>query len=48
MSTLRWISHRRHSRIEPYYGAKAGNQLTALLKTHITDAVSLVSAAKIR
>jgi hypothetical protein len=32
--------------IKPYYGAKAGNALTALLKTHINDAVALLKAAK--
>src|SRR3954447_5418642 len=32
--------------IKPYYGAKAGNQLTALLKEHITGAVALLQAAK--
>src|SRR3954464_10484354 len=29
--------------IKPYYGAKAGRQLTALLETHITGAVALRS-----
>lgn len=32
--------------IKPYYGEAAGNQLTSLLKEHITTAVSLVDAAK--
>jgi hypothetical protein len=32
--------------IKPYYGAKAGNALTALLKTHINDAVAVLKAAK--
>lgn len=32
--------------ITPYYGDEAGNKLTELLKTHITTAVDLVSAAK--
>lgn len=32
--------------IKPYYGDKAGDQLTSLLKTHITTAVSLIDAAK--
>jgi hypothetical protein len=32
--------------IKPYYGAKAGNSLTALLKAHIDDAVALLKAAK--
>jgi DNA polymerase III delta prime subunit len=32
--------------IKPLYGAAAGDQLTALLKTHITIAVDLLSAAK--
>ncbi|MDE1925122.1 MAG: hypothetical protein KGH79_02995 [Patescibacteria group bacterium] len=32
--------------IKPYYGDDAGNQLTALLKTHIQDAVDILSAAK--
>jgi hypothetical protein len=32
--------------IKPVYGEDAGNQLTALLKEHITIAVDLVSAAK--
>src|SRR3954452_20643700 len=32
--------------IKPYYGAKAGRQLTALLKDHITGAVALLVAAK--
>src|SRR3954469_17204003 len=32
--------------IKPYYGAKAGRQLTALLKEHITGAVALLQAAK--
>lgn len=29
-----------------YYGTTAGNQLTALLKEHITDAVAVLTAAK--
>jgi hypothetical protein len=32
--------------IKPYYGAAAGNQLTALLKEHILGAVALLQAAK--
>jgi hypothetical protein len=32
--------------IKPYYGDAAGNQLTALLKDHILQAVSLLQAAK--
>jgi hypothetical protein len=32
--------------IKPYYGWRAGNQLTALLKTHIMDAVAVLQAAK--
>jgi hypothetical protein len=32
--------------IKPYYGAKAGTQLTKLLKEHITGAVALLQAAK--
>jgi len=32
--------------MKPYYGAKAGNELTALLKAHINAAVSLLEAAK--
>jgi hypothetical protein len=32
--------------IKPYYGAKAGRRLTALLETHITGAVALLVAAK--
>jgi hypothetical protein len=32
--------------IKPYYGRKAGNQLTKLLKEHITGAVALLQAAK--
>ena len=32
--------------IKPYYGKAAGNQLTALLKDHITIAVQLLQAAK--
>jgi hypothetical protein len=32
--------------IKPYYGKSAGNQLTALLKEHITGAVELLKAAK--
>jgi len=34
------------SAIKPYYGRAAGDQLTALLKEHITGAVALVQAAK--
>jgi len=30
----------------PFYGQNAGAQLTALLKTHITEAVALLAAAK--
>jgi hypothetical protein len=32
--------------VKPYYGAKAGNELTALLKGHINAAVALLEAAK--
>jgi hypothetical protein len=32
--------------VKPYYGRKAGNQLTALLKAHINDAVAVLVAAK--
>ena len=32
--------------IKPYYGSAAGDQLTALLKTHIQGAVDILSAAK--
>lgn len=32
--------------IKPYYGNDAGDQLTSLLKTHITTAVTLIDAAK--
>lgn len=32
--------------IKSYYGEEAGNQLTTLLKAHITGAVALVKAAK--
>jgi hypothetical protein len=32
--------------IKPYYGAAAGNELTALLKTHILQAVTVLTAAK--
>jgi hypothetical protein len=32
--------------VKPYYGAAAGNQLTALLKGHINAAVALLAAAK--
>jgi hypothetical protein len=32
--------------VKPYYGRTAGNQLTALLKEHITGAVALLQAAK--
>jgi hypothetical protein len=32
--------------IKPYYGAAAGSKLTALLKTHILEAVIVLEAAK--
>jgi hypothetical protein len=32
--------------IKPFYGRKAGNELTALLKEHINGAVDLLAAAK--
>jgi hypothetical protein len=32
--------------IKPYYGTKAGNKLTSLLKTHILEAVAVLQAAK--
>ena len=32
--------------VKPFYGKAAGNQLTALLKEHITGAVALLAAAK--
>jgi hypothetical protein len=32
--------------VKPYYGAAAGNRLTALLKEHILGAVALLEAAK--
>ncbi|MFL5959991.1 MAG: hypothetical protein ACJ75G_06995 [Gaiellaceae bacterium] len=32
--------------VKPYYGRKAGNQLTKLLKAHINDAVAVLAAAK--
>jgi hypothetical protein len=32
--------------VKPYYGAKAGSKLTALLKAHINAAVALLEAAK--
>jgi hypothetical protein len=32
--------------IKPYYGAAAGNRLTALLKEHIAGAVAILQAAK--
>ncbi|MDE3133458.1 MAG: hypothetical protein KGL15_05280 [Acidobacteriota bacterium] len=32
--------------VKPYYGAKAGDELTALLHQHISDAVNCVIAAK--
>jgi hypothetical protein len=32
--------------VKPYYGRKAGNQLTTLLKGHINAAVALLEAAK--
>ncbi|HEU4977810.1 MAG TPA: hypothetical protein VFT42_02845 [Solirubrobacteraceae bacterium] len=32
--------------VKPYYGRKAGNRLTALLKAHINAAVTLLAAAK--
>jgi hypothetical protein len=32
--------------IKPFYGNQAGDQLTALLKEHITDAVPVLTAAK--
>jgi hypothetical protein len=32
--------------VKPYYGVRAGNELTALLKAHINAAVALLEAAK--
>jgi hypothetical protein len=32
--------------VKPFYGGKAGNELTALLKAHINDAVAVLAAAK--
>jgi hypothetical protein len=32
--------------VKPFYGAAAGDQLTALLKTHITGAVALIDAVE--
>jgi len=32
--------------VKPFYGKRAGNQLTKLLKVHITTAVAILSAAK--
>jgi hypothetical protein len=32
--------------VKPFYGRKAGDRLTALLKTHINDAVAVLAAAK--
>ncbi len=32
--------------VKPYYGARGGNELTALLKAHIDDAVAVLAAAK--
>lgn len=32
--------------VKPYYGAKAGDELTALLRAHINDAVATLEAAK--
>lgn len=32
--------------VKPFYGRKGGNQLTALLKAHINDAVAVLAAAK--
>jgi hypothetical protein len=32
--------------VKPFYGRKAGNQLTALLKAHINAAVAVLAAAK--
>jgi len=32
--------------VKPYYGATAGNKLTALLRTHIQQAAAVISAAK--
>jgi hypothetical protein len=32
--------------VKPYYGRKAGNKLTALLKAHINAAVAVLAAAK--
>jgi hypothetical protein len=37
---------RRLSAIKPYYGTAAGTKLTALLKTHILQAVTVLKAAK--
>lgn len=46
------IAHLQHNQVDignavkPYYGAKAGHELTRLLHQHISDAVSCVVAAK--
>jgi hypothetical protein len=40
-----WEDHIGNA-IKPYYGRRAGNRLTALLKEHIAGAVELLQAAK--
>ena len=44
----RLLANQRHigNAIKPYYGRRAGNRLTALLKAHIVGAVELLTAAK--